>query len=97
MNCNYDPKKILKNVWGQGNYEFGYSLFLAISRRLETAREKHPDNGGGKGIIGSLDAIESEVGELRYAVENETIQRQYDEALDVIVTAMRFANDEYLE
>jgi len=71
----------------------GESEVIAIAERLVHARTKHPDNGGSR--RGSFDAIEDEGGELMIAFFDESEDRQDDEALDVVVTCLRFRGKEY--
>lgn len=87
-----DFNKMLE-IWGNGNELLGYSLFYAVTMRLYHARVKHPKFANSE--IHSFDVIKSELDELEYAIKSETENRQFDEALDVIATALRFANKEY--
>lgn len=60
----------------------------AVSRRLDHAREKHPvfaDNKEQAFVV-----IMDELNELFDAIQNESRDRQVDEALDVIATCVRF-------
>ena len=60
----------------------------AVSRRLDHAREKHPvfaDNKEQAFVV-----IMDELNELFDAIQNESWERQVDEALDVIATCVRF-------
>lgn len=60
----------------------------AVSRRLDHAREQHPvfaDNKEQAFVV-----IMDELNELFDAIQNESWERQVDEALDVIATCVRF-------
>ena len=60
----------------------------AVSRRLDHAREQHPvfaDNKEQAFVV-----IMDELNELFDAIQNESWDRQVDEALDVIATCVRF-------
>lgn len=87
-----DMRKALV-VLGNGNASRGRVLLLAITTRLAEARLKHPD-WQDKGLYWALGVIGNEYHELEHAVLEESEQRQLDEALDVIVTAIRFVNSE---
>lgn len=80
-------------IWGNGNPCAGFKLFEAVTKRLEYAREKHPDFTDDK--HNGYNAVKAELEELKEAILYETEEREFDEALDVIVTALRFANREY--
>lgn len=80
-------------IWGNGNPCNGFKLFEAVTKRLEYAREKHPEFAGHK--IKAIGVIKDELDELEKATLFETEAREFDEALDVIATALRFANREY--
>lgn len=81
------------NIMGNGTTDKGYLLFQNICRRLVHAREKHPEFA--KDALEGSAVIANELMELDYAIRNESEQRQFDEALDVIATAIRFANREF--
>ena len=68
-------------------------LETAIMECLEHARTEHPYFAHGK--YEALGVVLAEVDELIHAVEHESDERALNEALDVVVTAMRFANREY--
>lgn len=89
----YDDHEFFK-IMGNGKADIGYLLFQSICFRLEHARIRHPD-WQSKDIYYAKNAIAGEFEELEYAIENESQQRQFDEALDVIATAIRFANWEF--
>lgn len=78
---------------GNGDADKGRAMLEAIARRLGEAREKHP--AWSEGPYYALGVIHSEFLELERAVEHETEDRQRDEALDVIATAIRFLGEEY--
>jgi len=66
-----------------------------VSKRLGEAREKHPSYA--HGAYDAYHVIVDEVLELRHAVGHEPRDRQISEALDVIVTALRFVMGEHLK
>ena len=80
-------------ILGNGNIVHGKLLLWKIAYRLLHARSKHPIFA--EVVYQGLGRITSEHEELVYAVEHETPERQFDEDLDVIATAIRFANKEY--
>lgn len=59
----------------------------ALRTALAKAREKHPEGS-------DLIAIASELGELANAIRNESPERVAQEAIDLAVTALRFAMGE---
>ena len=63
------------------------------SKRYGEAKAKHPEfaHGAWEGYL----VIADEMLELKYAVRNESRQRQIDEALDVVVTCLRFIMGEH--
>lgn len=67
--------------------ENGRYIIGKIATRMYTARTKHPDFNGASNVI-------SEIGEFLYALDHETEDRAKDEALDIIVTCIRFILDE---
>ena len=81
------------SVVGNGDILKGEALLRKIAERLIHARNKHPIFA--EGVYQGLSRITDEHEELVYAVERETQERQFDEDLDVIATAIRFANGEY--
>lgn len=80
-------------VWGNGNAERGFALFNAVTMRLAHARRKHPVFAAGS--LAALAVIGAEFGELCQAVEGESGERQRDECLDVMATALRFCGGEW--
>ena len=60
----------------------------AVSRRLDHAREQHPvfADTTEQAVVVIMD----ELNELFDAIQNESWDRQVDEALDVIATCVRF-------
>ena len=80
-------------VIGAGDPFRGLALLQAIVASLTRARAKHekfaalPEE--------ALAVIGSECGELCDAVLRETPERQFDKALDVIATAIRFCGKEW--
>ena len=60
----------------------------AVSRRLDHARTCHPVFADNKEQAFAV--IMDEVDELYEAIQNESWERQVDEALDVIATCVRF-------
>ena len=80
-------------VIGNGDPFRGLGLLQAIVARLIHARAKHE-----KFTASPLEAaavIGSECGKLCEAVLRETPERQFDEALDVVATAIRFCGKEW--
>lgn len=82
-------------VLGNGDELKGYQLLDRFIWRLLHARDKHPKFAEGK--YHALGVIASEYRELKHAVERESDERAYDEALDVMVTAFRFVAGEHEE
>lgn len=80
-------------IWGNGNPCDGFKLFDAVTKRLEEAREKHPKFANQK--LEAYNVIKDELEEFKNAIIYEPEPREFDEALDVIATALRFANREY--
>ena len=78
---------------GNGNTENTVRIFGDICRRVTDARQKHPVFS--EGAFHALGVIEAEFRELEYAIEHESVDRQMDEALDVVATCIRFLNREY--
>ncbi len=81
------------SIFGNGDILHGEELLRRIADRLIHARTKHPEFA--VGVYQGLSRITDEHEELVHAVEKETPERQFDEDLDVIATAVRFANREY--
>ena len=71
----------------------GEAEIIAIAERLVHARSEHPLNGGSR--RDSVAAILDEVDELWDAYPEESEERQDDEALDVVITCLRFRRKEY--
>ena len=67
--------------------KIGRDIVDKIANRMHIARIKHPNFGGAPCVI-------SEIGEFLYALDHETEDRAKDEALDIIVTCIRFILDE---
>lgn len=83
----------MRCAFGNGDLRRGRQIMEIIALRLEHARTKHPVYAQGK--YHALGVIRSEFRELEHAVEHESPARQFDEALDVIATAVRFLNGEH--
>lgn len=66
---------------------------VAINARLSHARTKHPVFA--YDALRAVAVIRAELDELEYAVRHESAERQQDEALDVIATAVRFFLQEF--
>lgn len=64
-----------------------------VCERVRWAQTKHEHYADGR--YEALGVILSEVDELINAVEHESVERQEDEALDVIATCIRFLAREY--
>lgn len=80
-------------AFGNGDVGRGRQALFMLARRLEEAREKHPVFA--ENAEEAVEVIEAEFWELQYAREQESADRQLDEALDVAVTAIRFAIGEH--
>lgn len=80
---------------GNGSVYAGTSLIKAMCNTLEFARLKHPVFA--EGNKEALGVISSEHDELVKAVEHESPIRQMEEAMDVIVTCVRFWNGEHMK
>lgn len=78
--------KMLESI-GNGDVHKGDYILERIYSRLKVAREKHPKFEGPRCII-------SEMGEFIYAVDHESEDRAKDEALDIIVTCVRYILNE---
>ena len=63
----------------------------AIRAALRSAREKHPRWPGG---FEAVSIVVEEVGEMAQAVNEHEAQRAREEALDAIVTLVRFIEGE---
>lgn len=71
-----------------------FRVLVAFMERLREAEEKHPVFA--EGPWQGLGFLQEEVGELvRATTHNEGEERMYDEALDVMVTALRFARGDW--
>lgn len=80
-------------AFGNGDAGKGRQAIFMLARRLEEAREKHPVFA--ESPFQALGVIGAEFRELEVALEHESPDRQFDEALDVAGTAMRFVNGEH--
>lgn len=80
-------------AFGNGDVGMGRQVIFMLARRLEEAREKHPVFA--ESPFQALGVIGAEFRELEVAVEHESEDRQFDEALDVAATAIRFVNEEH--
>lgn len=80
-------------AFGNGDVGKGRQTIFMLARRLEEARGKHPVFA--ESAEEAVEVIEAEFWELQYAREQESADRQLDEALDVAVTAIRFAIGEH--
>lgn len=80
-------------AFGNGDAGMGRQVIFMLARRLEEAREKHPVFA--EGPFQALGVIGVEFRELEVALEHESPDRQFDKALDVAATAMRFVNGEH--
>lgn len=80
-------------AFGNGDAGKGRQVIFMLARRLEEARGKHPVFA--ESAEEAADVIESEFWELQYAWEQESQDRQIDEALDVAATVVRFVGKEY--
>lgn len=80
-------------AFGNGDAGKGRQAIFMLARRIEEAREKHPVFA--ESPFQALGVIGAEFRELEVALEHESPDRQFDEALDVAATAMRFVNGEH--
>ena len=80
-------------VWGNGDAYKGLFLFQEVTARLVAASAKHPR--WQPSALYGFHVIEAEFQEFADAVRFESPYRQHDEALDVIVTALRFVGKEW--
>ena len=81
-------------ILGNQNSGAGYALFYEIVRRVERARELHPDFAEGQ--YEALGKITAEVGELVRAVDKgEGEDREIDEAFDSVAVLIRFILGEH--
>lgn len=80
-------------IFGNGDEGRGRQIVLMLAARLERARTLHPvfAEGAGHGVRN----IAAEFHELEFALERETPARQQAEALDVLITALRFVLGEH--
>lgn len=81
------------SVIGNGNMLKGANLVHDIAVRIAEARDKHPEFA--TGLINAAWVVHGEMDELLEAAIEEPIERAEDEALDVVVTAVRLINREY--
>ena len=84
----------VKAAFGDGDEKRGHALLGEIVARLKHAREKHVWHG-----IPHDKAMGAVIGEttefVSAAVKKEGEDREHDEALDVIATAVRFSGREW--
>lgn len=80
-------------AFGNGDVGRGRQALFMLAKRLEEARGKHPVFA--ESAEEAVDVIESEFWELQYAQDQESQDRQIDEALDVVATVVRFVGKEY--
>lgn len=85
----------LFETFGNGKINRGGIIAAQIAIRLKEARKKHPVFAESRRA--ALRVIEAEMQELVTAVWSESQERQIDEALDIIATAIRFINREFYE
>ena len=84
----------IRAEFGNGDEAAGKRLLEDIAMRLRHARIKHPCFARTR--EDAVDVIGSEWAEVSQAVEQaEGPQRERDESLDVIATAVRMANEEW--
>ena len=80
-------------AFGNGDVGWGQHAIFMLARRLEEAREKHPIFA--ESAEEAVEVIGEEWAELSQAVDQESQDRQHDEALDVAATAIQFAIGEH--
>ena len=85
----------MQRAFGGGDRLAGELLLNDVVERLRFARDKHPWDG--LDAESACEVIGEEWAELCAAVEHESRARQRDEALDVAVTALRFAAGEHVK
>lgn len=83
--------------FGNGDIEKGQNLLSDLAHRLKHARAKH---GWGKGKETknyklAFHSLACEATEWKEAVQEETPERAYEEALDILAVAIRIAMKEY--
>lgn len=86
-------KHIFKII-GNGDYARGKALCTQIAKRLLEARAKH--DWQGYIPLRAATVVCGEAAELEQAVRYESPERQHDEALDVLATAVRAYNQEWV-
>lgn len=72
---------------GEGNTEAGLAILNAVALGLFIARKEHPSF--------SIDGVYEELGEFLYSVYHEDWAEQTSEAMDLIITLIRFINREH--
>ena len=85
----------MQRAFGAGDRLAGELLLNDVAERLHVARDKH--SWSGLDPESASEVIGEEWAELCHAVEHESRARQRDEALDVAVTALRFAAGEHVK
>lgn len=78
---------------GNGSEVNGFIVVAAIAGRMESARMKHPVFAESRKA--ALKAVRDEFIEFSRAADHEDEELQMDEALDLIVTAIRYYNGEH--
>jgi len=79
--------EVLLRYLGEGNEGAGLAILNTVAQGLFVAREEHPSF--------SIDGIYEELGEFLYSVYHEDWAAQTSEAIDLIITLIRFINREH--
>lgn len=83
-------------ILGNGNAAKGRAMLDEFAQRLVHARTEHPaDEWKGSGDDYALDAMESEMREVRVAMKLEGPARVRSEVKDLLATAWRTYGDEH--
>lgn len=86
---------IFKQI-GNGDIVRGGSVMGKIVAVIEYARDKHPQKEWQEmSVIDAFNALQEELNEVKFAIDNESKERMHDELLDVIAVAVRMLNEEY--
>ena len=85
----------MQRAFGGGDRLAGELMLNDVAERLHMARDKH--SWSDLDSEAACEVIGEEWAELCAAVEHESRARQRDEALDVAVTALRFAAGEHVK
>lgn len=87
----------ITHILGNDDFRSGANILMSLSARLNHARHKHKW-GKGKEIDSFQKAFKALCGETQEwldAMENESQERQFSEAIDILAVAIRIANREF--